>query len=154
MPNQLTPRITVVLVSLVFSVAFGVQALSRSSAPKAAVGMHSGLAAEHPGPRPHVSLSVARSVPALRDPRKPHMRKPKTKPKKSNVGLAARRPAPVRVVSSHPPTATATPRYVPTPTPRYVPPKPRPRATPAPTSPPAPSGNFDTSGSFDSSGTP
>jgi hypothetical protein len=149
MPIRLTPRITVVLASLVFGLALCVQMLSRSSAPNAVVEMHAGLAAENPGPRPDLSLTATRSVPALRDPRKPRVRKPK----KRHVVLAAPEPAPIRVVPSPTPAATAAPRVVPTPAPSYVAPKPRPGPTPAPT-PPEPSGSFDTSGGFDSTGTP
>ena len=87
MPSRLTPRITVVLVSLVFSVAFGLQALGGSAAPKAAVGSRPASAVEHPGPRPELSLTAAHSVPALRDPRKP---KPKPKPKQAEAACGRR----------------------------------------------------------------
>ncbi len=152
MPDRVTSRITVVLVSLAFSVAFGLEALGQSPAPKAAVERDSTLTAEHPGPKPDLALAAARSVPALRDPIKPKP-KPKPKPKKRRVVVAA--PPPVHVVATPEPTPVptpaATPRYV-APAPRYVPPKPtpKPKPTPAP-----PSGEFDTSGaSGGSSGTP
>ena len=150
MPDRVTPRITVVLVSLAFSVAFGLQALGHSAAPKAAVKSEPSLTAERSGPRPDLSLASARSVPALRDPIKPKP-KPKPKPKKRHVVVVA--PPPVHVVATPTPTPVATPapRYVP-PAPRYVPPKPtpKPKPTPAP-----PSGEFDTSGaSGGSSGGP
>jgi hypothetical protein len=152
MPNGVTPRITVVLISLAFSVTFGLQALGSSPAPKAAAQPARASSAEPPGPRPDLTLT-AHAVPALKDPRVPHVRKPKRK--KRHVVAAAPKPAPVRVVSTPDPTPAATPRprpkpkpaaprYVPTPAPRYVPP----RRTPAPTpqAKPVPSGEFDTSG--------
>ena len=151
MPDRLTPRVTVLLVVLAFSMASGLQALGKSAAPKAAVGARAASNVEQPGPRPELSLTSADSVPALRDPRKPKP-KPKRKPKR-HVVVA---PEPV-VRPFATPTATTTPAptpaYVPTPAaPRYVPPA----RTPAPTpkSTPVPSGDFDSSGNADSSGTP
>ncbi len=150
MPDRLTPRVTVLLVVLAFSMAFGLQALGKSAAPKAAVGASAASNVEQPGPRPELSLTSADSVPALRDPRKPKP-KPKRKPKRHVV--AAPEPA-VRPFATPTATPTPTPTYVPTPaaTPRYVPPA----RTPAPTpkSTPEPSGDFDSSGNSDSSGTP
>jgi hypothetical protein len=136
MPRQLSLRTTVVLVSLMFSVCFGLQLLGRPSSPRAAARATAPTPlVERPGAAPKVLLSAAR-VPALRDPRKP---KPKPKPKPRRV-LVAPRPAPVRA-----PVATPKPAPAAAPTPRYVPPARMPahtpRATPAP-----PSGSFDTSG--------
>ena len=148
MPDRLTPRITVVLVSLAFSLAFGLQALAGSAAPKAAVGSRPASAVEQPGPRPELSLTAAHSVPALRDPRKPKP-KPKPKPKRKPKRHVVPAPEPAVVVAK----PTATPTYVPTPAaPRYVPPA----RTPAPTpkSTPEPAGDFDSSGDAGSSGTP
>ena len=152
MPDRLTPRVTVLLVVLAFSMAFGLQALGKSAAPKAAVGARAAHV-EQPGPRPELSLTSADSVPALRDPRKP---KPKPKPKRKPKRHVVVAPEPVVRPFATPtatPTPAPTPAYVPTPAaPRYVPPA----RTPAPTpkSTPEPAGDFDTSGNADSSGTP
>jgi hypothetical protein len=156
MPSSLTPRIAVVLISLAFSVAFGLRALGGSSAPKAAEGHARAEVAERLGPKPDVALAAAPTVPDLKDPRVRHVRKPKPRPKRRRVVVAAAKPPPARVVSRPDPTPASTPRpaaprYVPTPAPRYV----APRRTPAPTpkATPAPSGEFDTSGGrFDSEG--
>ena len=95
---------------------------------------------------------AAGTVPALREPRKPHKRrarKPKRKVRKA-VRVAPRvTPAPVgahrhgaagadRSAALHP----ARPRRTPAPTPKPAAPKP----TPAPTSTPPDSGEFDTTG--------
>jgi outer membrane biosynthesis protein TonB len=151
MSRRVTLRIAVVIVSLVFCVAFGLQALGGSSAPPAAAEPARTPAAEHAGPRPDLALAAARSVPALKNPIKPH--KPKPKPKR-HVVVAAPRPAPVPVATPMPTPKPkpAAPRYVP-PAPRYVAPRRTPAPTPKPT--PVPSGNFDSSGgNFDSSGAP
>ena len=153
MPDRLTPRVTVLLVVLAFSMAFGLQALGKSAAPKAAVGARAASNVEQPGPRPELSLTSADSVPALQDPRKP---KPKPKPKRKPKRHVVVAPEPVVRPFATPtatPTPAPTPTYVPTPAaPRYVPPA----RTPAPTpkSTPEPAGDLDTSGNADSSGTP
>lgn len=147
MSVRVTPSVAVVLVALVFSVAFWLPALGSSPAPKA-VAERPALAAEPPGARPDLSLTAARSVPALRDPRKPRVHR---RPKRQPVTAPAPRLAPVQVAAAPTPApapAPAPPRYVPPPAPRYVPPR------HAPTPAPQPSGQFDSSGSFDSSGTP
>jgi outer membrane biosynthesis protein TonB len=151
MPDRLTPRVTVLLVVLAFSMAFGLQALGKSAAPKAAVDARAASNVEQPGPRPELSLTSADSVPALRDPRKP---KPKPKPKRKPKRHVVARPEPaVRVVATPTATPAPAPTSVPTPAaPRYVPPA----RTPAPTpkSTPEPAGDFDSSGDAGSSGTP
>ena len=154
MPDRLTPRVTVLLVVLAFSMAFGLQALGKSAAPKAAVGARAASNVEQPGPRPELSLTAAHSVPALRDPRKP---KPKPKPKRKPKRHVVPAPEPAVVVAkptaTPTPTPASTPTYIPTPAaPRYVPPA----RTPAPTpkSTPEPAGDFDSSGDAGSSGTP
>jgi hypothetical protein len=149
MPVRVTPRTAVVLVSLVFSVAFGLQALGSSPAPKAAAETRPAPVDEQPGALPDLALTAARSVPALRDPRKPRVRR-------RPIAAAAPTLAPVHVTATPTPVPTpaptpVAPRYVPPPAPRYVPPPPR---KPAPTPAPQPSGQFDGSGSFDSSGAP
>ena len=158
MPSSLTPRIAVVLISLAFSVGFGLRALGGSSAPKAADGHARAEVAERPGPKPDMALAAARTVPDLKDPRVRPVRKPKPRPrpKRRQVVVAAAKPPPVHVVSRPDPTPAsaprpAAPRYVPTPAPRYVAPRRTPAATPK--AAPAPSGEFDTSGGrFDSAG--
>jgi hypothetical protein len=141
MPRRLTLRATVVVVSLLFSVCFGLQTLGRSSSPKAAVRAATpSRLVERPGAAPKVALSAATRVPALRDPRKPKP-KPKPKPKHRTV-VAAPKPAPVRRAPISTPRPART--VAPAPAPRYVPPARTPAPTPKAT--PAPSGSFDTSG--------
>jgi hypothetical protein len=146
MPRRLTLGATVLVVSLLFSVCFGLQMLGRSPSPKAAVRATQSPLVERPGAAPKVTLVAAQRLPALRDPRKPPKPKPKRKRKPRRV--VAPPPAPVRIVPT--PTATAAPIATATPAPRYIPaPRYRPPArTPAPTpkAPPPPAGSFDTSG--------
>jgi hypothetical protein len=152
MPQRVTLRAAVAAVA----VAFGVTALvavqrGDSSAARAPVkAVASKTVADTPGGAPDLRLAGSRRVPALRDPRKPRVRR-KPKPVVRRVVPA---PAPVRQA----PTATPKPKPKPAATaaPRYVPPAPAPapaRPRPAPTAPP-PSGQFDTgdSGDFDTTG--
>lgn len=160
MPHRLTPRVTVLVVSVLFSVAFGWQALGHSSAPKAAERATPSPLVEPPGPAPHLALSAARPLPALRHPRTSPKREPKPKPKpKHRHIVAAPRPAPATAApaptATRRPTATPAPRPVVAPVPHYDPPVVAPAPhyvpparTPAPTpeATPEPSGSFDTSG--------
>jgi hypothetical protein len=142
MPRRLSVRATVVAVSLLFSLCFGIQALGRASSPKAAVRPTLSPLVEHPGAAPRLSLVAAQRVPALRDPRRPKP-KPKPKPKRHKVA-AAPKPAPVQTVPAATAVPTPTPAATAAPAPRYVPPARTPTHTPKAT--PAPSGSFDTSG--------
>src|SRR4051794_41316439 len=136
MPRGLTPRSSIVLVSLAFSVTFALQALGGSEAAQRPARPP---VAARPGPKPDLSLAAARSLPALKNPRVPHVRKPK--PKTRHVVVRAPTPAPARVAATPVPTPKpkpkprpVAPRYVPTPAPRYVAPRyVAPQRTPAPT---------------------
>jgi hypothetical protein len=143
MSRRVTPRSTVVVVSLLFSVCFALQLYGRSSSPKAAVRTTAAPLVDRPGPAPDLSLRAARAVPALRDPRTPPKPKPKPKPKaKPRKVVVAPKPAPTVVAPR--PTATPEPVATAAPRPRYTPPARTPAPTPKPK--PEPSGSFDTSG--------
>jgi hypothetical protein len=142
MPRRLTLRATVLVVSLVFSVCFGLQMLGRSPSPKAAVRATQSPLVERPGAAPKVTLVAAQRLPALQDPRKPPKPKPKRKPKPRKVVVPTA--APVRIVPTPTATPTPTPIATPAPTPRYIPPARTPAPTPKASPPPA--GSFDTSG--------
>jgi hypothetical protein len=153
MPEGLTPRATVLLVALVFGLAFGIQTLlgesPSSSKPALEPVVAASTDADVAAARPDLRLVAAGTVPALRDPRKP------PKPRKHDARKVKRSVRKVVVVA---PTATpepaATPKPVVTPAPRYTPPAPRrtpapartPAPTPAPTTAPTDSGEFDTTG--------
>lgn len=157
MPDGLTRIATLLLVALAFGLTFTIQALGGGSSdakPAAKSGIEA--FAINPARGADVSLTAARAVPALRNPRQPRKRRVRTRKPARTKPAAVRKvvvpaptadPVPLRDTVAEP-TPTAAPRYVPTPAPRYVAPapRPRPRPKPAPTSAPAPSGDFDTTG--------
>ena len=149
MPDGLTLRSTLLLAALAFGLTFAVQALTGGGGPSAAklaTRTAPEPVADAPGAEPDLRLATAKTVPALRNPRKPPKRRVRRKPapKPPRVQVAPS-PAPVMAAPTAEPTPTPAPRYIP-PAPRQPTPKPpAPKPTPAPTSPP-PSGEFDTTG--------
>jgi hypothetical protein len=155
MPEGLTPRATVLLVALVFGLAFGIQALlgggfspsKPAPEPVVAVSTDADVAAA----RPDLRLVAAGTVPALRDPRKPPKRR---KHNARKVKRSVRKVVAVAPTAAPEPAATPKPAATPAPAPRYTPPAPRqtptpirtPAPTPAPTTAPTDSGEFDTTG--------
>jgi hypothetical protein len=163
MPDGLTRIAALVLAALAFGLTFAIQALGGGSAdPKPVAQRAREPVASNPAPGADLSLTAARAVPALRNPRQRRVRaRRKPARRKRRAVRKVVTPAPTADPVAVPDTApapTATPRYIPTPAPRYVAPAPRPRPKPAPTSAPEPSGDFDSapepSGEFDSSGEP
>ena len=163
MPERLSIRLTLLLATVAFALAFGILALlgGGSSAAESAAASR-GVVADVPGAAPDLRLASAASVPPLREPRRPRKRAvrrrkapaPRVVRPVRQTPRPAPTPAPRPTAAVTPAPTSAPPRYVPppsTPAPRPRPVAPRP--TPAPTSPP-PSGGFDTTGDgeFDSSG--
>jgi hypothetical protein len=157
MPEGLTPRATVLLVALVFGLAFGIQALlggnPSPSKPAAEPVVAASTDADVAAAPPDLRLVAAGTVPALRDPRKPPKQHRVRKPKRSvrKMVVVAPKPTPKRVATPKP-VVTPAPRYIP-PAPRYTAPAPRrptpvrtPAPRPAPTTAPTDSGEFDTTG--------
>ena len=156
MPDGLTPRATVLLVAFAFGLAFCAQAVlgGESSPGRPAEAKQNATAASRgaPAAQPRLQLVSAGTVPALRDPRKPHerrARKPKPKVRQAVRVAPTVTPEPVVPTATAEPVPTASPRYIP-PTPQRTPaptPKPAtPKPTPPPTSTPPDSGEFDTTG--------
>jgi len=156
MPDGLTPRATVLLVAFAFGLTFCVQAiLGRGSSARPAEAKQNvapATPADEAAAQPSLRLAAAGTVPALREPRKPHKRrarKPKRKVRQAIRVAPTVTPAPVAPTATAQPAPTAAPRYIP-PAPRRTPaPTPKPAApepTPAPTSTPPDLGEFDTTG--------
>lgn len=144
MPDRLSLRSTLLLVTLAFGLAFAIQAPFGSSSSAAKPSAKQGspaFAVNAPAAEPDLALSAAGTVPALRDPLKPR----KQRHKKHSAPKVDKAPEVLPTV-----TPTPTPTPAPTATPRYIPPAPR--STPAPKRKPKPTPQ--TSGEFDSAGEP
>ena len=118
MPERLSRRTTLLLVTLAFDLTFAVQMLlgagSSAEAPASRPSAPS-IVADAPAAEPDLRLVAAGTVPPLRDPRsrRAPARKPKRAARKVTQAAPAVRPAPIQPAATMQPAPTATPQYTP-----------------------------------------